>query len=61
MSKNVLVTGGSGLVGTHLKDIMPNAIYISSKDFDLTHMERVDEMMDFYSPSVVVHLAARVS
>ena len=46
MSKNVLVTGGSGLVGTHLKDIMPDAIYISSKDFDLTDMARVDEMME---------------
>ncbi len=60
MSKNVLVTGGSGLVGTHLKDIMPDAIYISSKDFDLTDINRVDEMMEFYNPSVVVHLAARV-
>jgi GDP-L-fucose synthase len=57
---SVLVTGGSGLVGKHLKDILPDAIYISSKDFDLTDMDRVDVMMDFFRPKVVIHLAARV-
>ena len=56
----ILVTGGSGLVGKHLKDIIPDAIYISSKDFDLTNIEKVHEMMDFFRPNVVIHLAARV-
>tara|TARA_Y100001963_G_scaffold103835_1_gene142998 strand:+ start:289 stop:1182 length:894 start_codon:yes stop_codon:yes gene_type:complete len=56
----ILVTGGSGLVGKHLKDIMPDAVYISSKDFDLMDIDRVDAMMDFFKPKVVVHLAARV-
>ena len=32
----ILVTGGSGLVGKYLKKILPNAKYISSKDYDLT-------------------------
>jgi GDP-L-fucose synthase len=57
---SVLVTGGSGLVGKHLKDIMPDAVYISSKDFDLTNIDRVDDMMNFFKPKIVVHLAARV-
>ena len=56
----ILVTGGSGLVGRHLKDILPDAIYISSKDFDLTDINRVHAMMDLFRPKVVVHLAARV-
>ena len=56
----ILVTGGSGLVGKHLKDIMPDAVYISSKDFDLTNIDRVDDMMNFFKPKIVVHLAARV-
>ena len=56
----ILVTGGSGLVGKHLKDILPEAIYISSKDFDLTNMDRVHAMMDFFRPKIVIHLAARV-
>jgi len=58
--KNILVTGGSGLVGKHLKDILPDAIYISSKDFDLTDIDRVHIMLDFFRPKVVIHLAARV-
>ena len=60
MGKMILVTGGSGLVGKHLRDIMPDAVYISSKDFDLKNSERVDIMMRFFKPKVVVHLAARV-
>ena len=56
----ILITGGSGLVGKHLNDILPEAVYISSKDFDLTNIERVHAMMDFFKPKLVVHLAARV-
>ena len=56
----ILVTGGSGLVGKHLKDILPDAIYISSKDYDLTDLQQVRDMMSEYNPSVVIHLAARV-
>ena len=40
----ILVTGGSGLVGTHLKEVMPDAIYLSSNDFDLNDMNQVDKM-----------------
>ena len=56
----ILVTGGSGLVGKHLKEVLPDAVYISSRDFDLMDINRVDDMMDFFKPKVVVHLAARV-
>ena len=57
---NIIVTGGSGLVGQHLKDIMPEAMYIGSKDCDLTDVTQVDALMDFFRPKIVVHLAARV-
>ena len=56
----VLVTGGSGLVGNHLKDILPDAIYISSKDYNLTRIDEVRDMMNKYRPDTVIHLAARV-
>jgi len=56
----ILVTGGSGLVGKHLKDIMPDATYIGSKDCDLTDVTQVDALIDFFRPKIVVHLAARV-
>ena len=58
--KKVLVTGGSGLVGNHLKDILPKAIYLSSKDCDLTNINEVDDLISKHKPDIVVHLAARV-
>ena len=59
MSK-ILVTGGSGLVGKWLKTFLPNALYLSSKDFDLTSQESVIQMYQKHTPDTVVHLAARV-
>ena len=41
MSK-ILVTGGSGLVGQHLQDILSEAVYISSRDYDLTDLQQVN-------------------
>ena len=35
----VLVTGGTSTVGKHLQQIMPQAVYLSSKDCDLTNYE----------------------
>ena len=60
MDKKILVTGGSGLVGQHLQDILPEAVYISSKDYDLTDLKQVRVMMSDYKPKSVIHLAARV-
>lgn len=58
--KKILVTGGSGLVGNYLKKIIPNAIYVSSKDYDLTDQNAVIKMYENIKPTHVVHLAARV-
>ena len=59
MSK-ILVTGGTGLVGKHLQEKLPNAFYLSSKDCDLTNINQVKELISSYKPDIVVHLAARV-
>jgi len=56
----ILVTGGSGLVGKHLKDVLPDATYLSSKDVNLLHIESVDNIIGTNKPDIVVHLAARV-
>ena len=56
----ILITGGSGLVGKHLKDVMPDALYLTSKDFDLTDIHQVQHMMGSFKPKTVIHLAARV-
>jgi GDP-L-fucose synthase len=57
---NIVVTGGSGLVGKYLKKYLPEAIYLTSKDFDLTTEMGVKSMYLKYSPDIVVHLAAKV-
>ena len=56
----ILVTGGSGLVGQHLQDILSEAVYVSSKDYDLVDLQQVRDMMLEYNPNVVIHLAAKV-
>ena len=56
----ILVTGGNGLVGKHLQDILPDAIYVSSKDCDLTQNYEVHRLMYKERPDAVIHLAARV-
>ena len=58
--KKIIVTGGSGLVGQSLQLLMPNAIYLSSKDYDLTNLDEVNKMFIDHQPTHVIHLAARV-
>lgn len=60
MDSKILITGGSGLVGKYLKKILPGAIYISSKDYDLASEIQVQKMFLKHKPNVVIHLAARV-
>jgi GDP-L-fucose synthase len=56
----LLVTGGTGLVGNALQKVCPDAIYVSSKDYDLTKEVEVKTMFEKYRPTNVIHLAARV-
>jgi GDP-L-fucose synthase len=57
----ILVTGGSGLVGKYLQELMPNAHFVSSKDFDLTKEKEVKTLFNKYHPNTVIHLAAKVA
>lgn len=56
----VLVTGGSGFVGSNLKLSQPNWIYPTSKDFNLSNMTQCLNLLEEYSPDAVIHLAGRV-
>jgi GDP-L-fucose synthase len=56
----ILVTGGNSMVGKHLRKIMPNAVYITSQDCNLTDPQAVDNFFRRHQPNVVVHLAAKV-
>lgn len=59
-NKKTLVTGGSGQVGKHLQEIMPDAIYISSKDCDLTIQEDVKKLFNDIEPEICIHLASKI-
>jgi GDP-L-fucose synthase len=56
----ILITGGSGLVGTALKKFLPNAVYVSSKDYNLTLESDVIKLFKDMQPKIVIHLAAKV-
>lgn len=58
----ILVTGGTGMVGKHLKQMLPwpETVFVGSNDYDLTDQTAVREMFSNYDPTVVIHLAARV-
>jgi GDP-L-fucose synthase len=60
MSKNVLVTGGSGFLGSSLSVERPNWTYVSSKDCDLTDSRQVAQLFGDLKPDSILHLAARV-
>ena len=56
---NILVTGGSGMVGKSLKKYLPNAMYLSSQECDLTNEKEVKSLMVKNEFDVVIHLAAK--
>ncbi len=60
MNKNILVTGGSGQVGKELRQILPEATYISSNEYDLTTEEGVQDLFMFSNFDTIIHLAAKV-
>ena len=58
--RRILITGGTGLVGRYLKKILPDATYVSSKDYNLLEQNDIKNMFRVIQPDTVIHLAARV-
>ena len=63
--KHILVTGGTGLVGSAIRTISaayPDSafIFMSSSMFDLSRIEETRKMFLTYQPHTVIHLAACV-
>ncbi|XP_008327925.1 GDP-L-fucose synthase-like [Cynoglossus semilaevis] len=65
----VLVTGGSGLVGSAIKHVVEEKgesldgeewFFLSSKDADLRDTEQTRAVFEKYRPTHVIHLAAKV-
>ena len=59
-----LVTGGTGMVGTNIKDMIDvkvsDFVFLSSKDGDLRCLDKVKLIFERYKPKFVIHLAANV-
>lgn len=62
MSKLVLVTGGTGMVGKAIQEAYGSIgnIYLGSKDCDLTSFEATKKTFEHYRPTHIIHLAAKV-
>ncbi|MEW6156920.1 MAG: NAD-dependent epimerase/dehydratase family protein [Verrucomicrobiota bacterium] len=64
MFRKILVTGGSGLLGTGLKDIAATQyldrefIFLSSKQCNLTNLDAVLDCVAKHGPEAILHFAA---
>ena len=62
----ILVTGGTGLIGKSLNDLVNETNnenewnFIGSKDLNLLNYNEVEEYLNKLKPEIVIHLAARV-
>lgn len=64
----ILVTGGSGLVGMALQEVLADGqklpgekwVFATSKDADLLNLESARCLFEQHRPTHVLHLAARV-
>lgn len=54
----ILLTGGSGRLGTELQGLLPNVVAPPSAKLDLTDPESVAAALEHHNPTVVVHAAA---
>jgi dTDP-4-dehydrorhamnose reductase len=59
--KKILFTGGSGLLGREVRKLLPDALYPSSAEFDVTNDAQIHQYIQGKSLSVLVHAAALTS
>ena len=62
MNRNLktLITGGTGMIGCALKEILPNATFVDSKMYDLRNQLDANYLFLNENPDQVIHLAAKV-
>ena len=58
--EKILITGGSGMVGCALKNLIPSALFIDSKRYNLREQIDVNFLFSSEKPDYVIHLAAKV-
>ncbi|MCC7125629.1 MAG: NAD(P)-dependent oxidoreductase [Acidobacteria bacterium] len=60
-SPQTVVTGGSGLLGTALRRLLPSARFPSSSELDVTRADSIGAWLDASPPTLVIHAAAFTS
>lgn len=60
MHTEILVTGGDGLLGHALRKLLPDAVFLTRRDGDLTVWDETRRLFEEYKPKHVLHLAAEV-
>jgi len=57
MSK-IVFTGADGMIGTEMRKIMPDAIFLGHNNIEITNRDQVIKVLGGFMPDLVVHLAA---
>ncbi len=58
---NLLITGGSGLLGKEMKKIIPEACYVSSQNFNVTDIDQMCNFIEEKKIETILHAAAYTS
>jgi dTDP-4-dehydrorhamnose reductase len=56
-NEDILITGGSGLLGSELRRLLPNAKHPTSKELDVSYRESVFNYFRHVRPKFVIHCA----
>jgi dTDP-4-dehydrorhamnose reductase len=54
----ILMTGGSGLLGSEIKKLDKKIVAPSHKELDVTNMKSIKKAIQKYKPDIILHLAA---
>ena len=58
MSKNILVTGANGQLGSEIKKLLPDAIYTDVDVLDITNLNEVNDFVKNNNVEIIVNCAA---
>lgn len=59
-NKTVLITGGFGFLGKHLRSFFPSSVIPTREECDFRRQEMVEWYLSKVKPDIIIHLAAQV-
>ena len=58
--KRILITGGNGMLGRHLREEFSEAYFPSRAEMDLVNYDSITHIIRDYAPTHIIHAAAKV-